>query len=126
MQLQQKALMHEVPLVLLGITQAVLVFVLGPRPMGGGGTLMIIAIPLVIFAIYTGSRAVKPRHHRNLYAILTASIAAIMTIASTVGRAAFLSSTTWWTIGALLSAMPYFVAAFVEFSRRRRARSVEQ
>ena len=109
-------------LALLGIAETVLILLFGAPLIlhaGSAGMILVIA-PLIILTVVSASRSVVPRHHRSLYAILTGFGAAITVVTVTFGRGFFPESWAWWIVGAVLSGVPFYIAAWIEHSRRVR------
>jgi len=110
-------------LVLLGIAETVLILLFGaPLIVHGGSAGMILVIaPLIILTVVSASRSVVPRHHHSLYAILTGIGVTITVVTMTFGRGFFPESWAWWIAGAVLAGVPFYVAAWIEYSRRVRS-----
>ncbi|WNM29197.1 hypothetical protein RKE30_01640 [Streptomyces sp. Li-HN-5-11] len=77
-------------------------------------------IPLFALVVHTATRPVLARHHRALYAVMTASGAAIYSLTVTLGTVSFPGEPFWWVPGAVLCAVPFFVIGVLD---RRAART---
>ncbi|QVQ50249.1 hypothetical protein J4H86_14955 [Spiractinospora alimapuensis] len=94
-----------------------------------GGTALDIPVTLVVLGAavaagaYAWSRPTLPRNYLTMHLVMTVGgIAVLHTVTSTVGRVVFPGEWLWWGPGAILSATPAFVVAYITL-RRDGARS---
>ncbi|NUR84971.1 MAG: hypothetical protein HOY71_12880 [Nonomuraea sp.] len=105
----------------LGVLAAVILIVFGVLvPPPASYAIMTVGLaPLMALTIYTATRPVVPRHYRTRYAVCGAVGALIYSVVVTVGSAVFPGSWAWWLPGALLTAVPFFVVAYLDLKAGR-------
>lgn len=99
---------------------------LGTLALGAASDDFVQALPLTLVVygaafvcgIYAWTRPTLPRHYLALHLIMTVGgIAALYTVTATVGRIIFPGEWLWWGPGAILSATPAFVVAYITLRR---------
>ncbi|WP_406638240.1 hypothetical protein [Amycolatopsis sp. WGS_07] len=105
-------------LLALGVLEAAILLAGG---LGNVGLLLMPGslVPLFVFIVYTATRPVVGRHQRVLYPILGASVSLVIAIAAPLGQVRFTANPAWWVPAAVLSAVPFLVAAWLETRGRR-------
>ncbi|PBC85688.1 hypothetical protein SAMN05216511_1552 [Streptomyces sp. KS_16] len=83
---------------------------------------VVLLLPLFALVIYTATRPVVPRHHRALYAVITATGGGVYALTVTLGTVLFSGEPLWWVPGAILCAVPFFLVGMLE---RKAVRTTE-
>ncbi|MFI6597064.1 hypothetical protein ACIBHX_12455 [Nonomuraea sp. NPDC050536] len=119
--IRAKARLHAVVAAGLGVLAVVILLVFGvlvPPPASYAITAVGL-VPLLVLIVYTSTRPVVPRHYRSLYALCGAGGAGIYSAVVVVGSAVFPGSWAWWLPGALVTAVPFFVVAYLDLRAGR-------
>ncbi|MBB6172409.1 hypothetical protein HNR23_002469 [Nocardiopsis mwathae] len=108
----------------LGVVTIAMVLTIGLA--SGETALWTPAYLVAIFALismnwYAYSRPVALRHHLTVHYILTGAGVAFFALTVTTGPALFPDSTLWWTAGAALCGVPFFLAAVFNMVGVRKA-----
>ncbi|QWF82048.1 hypothetical protein [Amycolatopsis sp. CA-230715] len=109
---------HPGALLALGALEAAIVLTGG---LGQVGLLLMPGslLPLLAFIIYTATRPVVSRHQRVRYPILGGVVALVVSVAGPLGQVKFAGNPAWWVPAAVLSVIPFALAAWFEVRGRR-------
>jgi hypothetical protein len=110
---------HPKAMLGLGVLEAAIVLAGGLFPNAGLLLMPGALLPLFAYVIYTATRPVVARRQRYFYPILGALVAVVIAIAGPLGQVNFPQNPAWWVPAAVLSAIPFVLAAWLEVRGRR-------
>ena len=103
-------------LTLLGLAMLVMTAGYGPLVTSPSlyGLAALLLLPFLALVVHTANRPVLARHRRTVFAVTTATGAAVYSVTVTLGTTLFPGEPLWWIPGAVRCAVPFFVIGVLD------------